>query len=461
MAASALTAPTPGEVETIRRLLDALRAWNPLPDGATAIGYGLLINGVATYGFLIIARRSLGDEAYGGLAVLWGLVYILGPGLFQPLEQEIARVTADRASRGLGSAPVLRTASRIGAVELLVVVIAVVSAWPLGLDGLLDHRVDLLISLILALMAFAVAELVRGVLAGRHRFADYGLYFGVEGGTRIVLATLLAVLTVDVVGAYAMTLAAAFAFAAVAGLGRDRPFVRPGPEARTRDLTPALGFLLAASLCEAFILNVGPVALEVVSGDHIGEDAPGVFLNGLIIARVPLFFFQAVKASLLPNLATLAGREDLHAFRDMQLRLSGAVLGSAGVATVTGALVGPWIVETVFGDELGRVDMALLAASGGGLMVLLSLALGLVALGHARLAVVGWFVGVAVFPMVIPLADDPFLKVEGALVASVVAGSLATAVLLGLEYRAHIASGRLTSATTGPTGDRRSRNDQR
>ncbi len=93
---------------------DALRARNPLPIGTTAIGYGLLINGIATYGFLIIARRAVGDDAYGGLAVLWGLVYILGPGLFQPLEQEIARVTADRASRGLGSAPVLRTASRIG-----------------------------------------------------------------------------------------------------------------------------------------------------------------------------------------------------------------------------------------------------------------------------------------------------------------------------------------------------------
>ena len=99
-----------------------MRAWNPLPSGTTAIGYGLLINGIATYGFLIIAKRALGDDAYGGLAVLWGLVYILGPGLFQPLEQEIARVTADRASRGLGSAPVLRTASRIGAVELFVVV---------------------------------------------------------------------------------------------------------------------------------------------------------------------------------------------------------------------------------------------------------------------------------------------------------------------------------------------------
>ena len=438
-----------------------MRTWSPLPSGTTAIGYGLLINGIATYGFLIIAKRALGDDAYGGLAVLWGLVYILGPGLFQPLEQEIARVTADRASRGLGSAPVLRTASRIGAVELFVVVFAVLIAWPLGLDGLLDDRVDLLVALVLSLVAFAAAELVRGVLSGRQRFAEYGLYFAVEGGARVALALILAILSIEMVGAYALTLAAAFGLAAVAGLGRQRPFVRPGPDASIRDLTPALGLLLAASLCEAFILNVGPVALVVVAGDEIGEDAPGVFLNGLIVARIPLFFFQAVKASLLPNLAALAGKEDLHAFRDMQLRLSGAVLGVAGLSIAGGALIGPWIIEQIFGDELRRIDMALLAASGGGLMVLLSLALGLVALGHVRLAVVGWFVGVAVFPLGIQFASDPFLQVESALVASVVAGSLVTGLLLGLEYKAHIAAGRLTSNSSGPTGNRTSTANER
>ena len=442
-------------------MLAALRARNPLPDGATAIGYGLLINGLATYGFLIIARRALGDDAYGGLAVLWGLVYILGPGLFQPLEQEIARVTADRASRGLGSAPVLKTASRIGAVELAIVIAGVLAAWPLGLDGLLDDRVDLLVSLVLALSTFMVAELVRGVLSGRHRFADYGRYFAVEGGTRVMFAAALAILSVDVVGAYGVTMAIAFAFASMAGLGRERPFVRPGPEARVRDLTPALGFLLAASLSEAFILNVGPVALDIVGGDELGDDAPGVFLNGLIIARVPLFFFQAVKASLLPTLASLAGRDDLHGFRDMQLRLVGAVMSIACVAVVAGGLLGPWIVETVFGDELRRIDMALLAASGGGMMVLLSLALGLVALGHARLAAVGWFVAVAVFPIGLQFGGDPFLQVEWALVTSVIAGSLVTGMLLNLEYRAHIAGGRLTSTSSGPTGDRRSPADER
>ncbi|HBH76541.1 MAG TPA: polysaccharide biosynthesis protein, partial [Acidimicrobiaceae bacterium] len=67
-----------------------------MPDGTPAIALGLAINGISTYGFLVLARRAVGDEAYGGLAIVWSLVYILGPGLFQPLEQEVARATAAR-----------------------------------------------------------------------------------------------------------------------------------------------------------------------------------------------------------------------------------------------------------------------------------------------------------------------------------------------------------------------------
>ncbi|NDH76938.1 MAG: hypothetical protein EBY52_09440, partial [Actinobacteria bacterium] len=218
-----------------------MRERSPLPDGTPAIALGLAINGISTYGFLVLARRAVGDEAYGGLAIVWSLVYILGPGLFQPLEQEVARATAARGSLGQGSAPVLRQAANIGAIFLALVFTGVLVAWPLGLSGML--------------------------------------------------------------------------------------------------------VLLATSISEAFLLNVGPVALAII-GDELGEEAPGVFLNGLIISRIPLFFFQAVKASLLPALAARAADDDLDGFREVQLRLVGAVAVVAAGSTAAIALVGPWVVET-------------------------------------------------------------------------------------------------------------------
>ena len=49
------------------------------------------------------------------------------------------------------------------------------------------------------------------------------------------------------------------------------------------------------------------------------------------------------------------------------------------------------------------------------LMLMLSLALGPVALGHTRLAVAGWIAGIVVFASVVSSDFEPFLRVELAL----------------------------------------------
>ena len=412
------------------------RLLNLLPLGTSGIFWGLVVNGLTTYGYLVVAGYALGDEGYGGLAVLWALVNIGGFGLFQPLEQEVARATADRASRGVGSAPVLQRAGVLGAAQFMLVTAGLLVAWPLGLDGLLDDRPELLVALVLALGAFAGTQLVRGILGGRHLFNRYAWYFVVEGGSRMAVAVALALAGVAAVGAYGLAIAFALVAAAVIAAG-PRPFVRPGPPASYRELTPAMGFLLIASIGEAFILNVGPVAVDIAGGDELGPEAPGVFLNGMLIARIPLFFFQAVKASLLPSLATLAGHGDLVGFRNMQIKIVAAVGAAAAATTVVAAAVGPFVVRIVFGDDLGRADMALLAASGGGLMLMLSLTLGLVALGHTRLAVAGWVAGIAAFAVMVSFDLEPFLRVELGLVAAVLAGSMVAGGLLRLEYAAH------------------------
>ncbi len=408
-----------------------------LPRGTSAIGWGLLLNGLATYGFLVVARRAMGDDTYGSFAVLWGLVNILGPGLFQPLEQEVARATADRASRGHGSAGVLRRAAVVGGVQVALVTALLAAAWPLGLDSLLDGRGELLVVLLLALAAFAGAELVRGIISGRHRFELYGWYFAVEGGARLAFAACLAVAGLSALSGYGLAIPAALAAAAATVLLLERPFVDAGPTVPYRELTPAVGLLLIAAMGEAFILNVGPVAVDLAGGDDQAAEAPGVFLNAMIIARVPWFFFQAVKASLLPSLAGLAGRGDLAGFRNMQIKIVAAVAALALASVPVAAWLGPEIVRVVFADGIGRADMALLAASGGGLMLMLSLSLGLVALGHTRLAAAGWGAGVAAFAAGAALRLEPFLRVELALLAAVLAGSATTGILLRLQYAAH------------------------
>ena len=409
-------------------MLATLRERNPLPTGSFAIGGGLLVNGIATFGFLTVAKRAMGDESYSALAVLWALVFILGPGFFQPLEQELSRATAERASRGEGSAPVLRKTAQIGAGLLVLVTVGLLVAWPLGLDERLDNAKLLLLSLILAMGAFTVSQLLRGLLAGQHNYKFYGVFFGVDGMMRFGAAIVLAIIGVTAAGVFGLTVGVALLVATFFATKGDEPLSRPGPEASWNEISPSLVFLLGAALFEAFLLNIGPVAVDTLAGP--GEEIEaGRFLNGLLTARVPLFFFQAVKAALLPNLADAIGHGDFGRFRDVLVRLLVAVSGLAVFGVVFAWVAGPFVVDLLFADQMSRTDMALLALSSGLFMAALSLAVALIALGHQRYAVLGWLVGVVMFFPGIMLSDDLFLRVELGLIVAVTTTTLCMAGL--------------------------------
>src|SRR4051812_1348129 len=96
-------------------LVARVRARNPLPSGTTTVGVGLVVNGLMAFVFLGLTARVLGADAFAPLGVLWASVYIVGPGFFLPLEQEVARGLANRWARGIGTGRLVRQAGTIGA----------------------------------------------------------------------------------------------------------------------------------------------------------------------------------------------------------------------------------------------------------------------------------------------------------------------------------------------------------
>src|SRR5581483_1853278 len=82
-----------------RKLLEGRS--NPLPEGTLAVGAGLIVSGITSYGFLAISARALGPERYAPLGVLWALTYVVCPGVFLPLEQEVGRALSTRRAKGL------------------------------------------------------------------------------------------------------------------------------------------------------------------------------------------------------------------------------------------------------------------------------------------------------------------------------------------------------------------------
>jgi len=423
-----------------------MRVLDRLPEGTAAVGGGLVVNGLTAYAFITLASRDLGAEAYSPVGLLWALSFLLGPGFFQPLEQETARVIAGQSDDRLRS--VVRPAAILGgSLALGLAMVAALSA-PWMVDSLFAGHGVLLVGLLLVLLGLGAGRLVRGVLAGLGRFGGYARYFIGDGVGRLVLVGLLTLFVADEVAVYGLAVGGApFLGVAAALVGQRRAVRRPsgpapedppaiGRRAELGALAPALGALLVASVSTAVVLNVSPLAVELLAGPA-EVDAAGRFLNALLVARVPLCFFQAVQASLLPKLSALAADQQFDEFRRVLGRLL-ALVGALGLAAVVAcALLGHRVVEIAFGAEFAvdRRDMVLLAASSAVLMVVLCLAQALIAHRCQGRMALAWLVGLVAFPLVLALGDDLFLREELALLATVATTMVVMVVLLARRSR--------------------------
>ena len=419
-------------MNTSPSLVARVRARNPLPSGTTTVGVGLVVNGVMAFIYFPLTARVLGAEAFAPLGVLWASMYIVGPGFFLPLEQEVARGLANRWARGIGTGRLVRQAGVIGAclVALLLLCTALASQWLL--DELFSGEVLILVGFALSLPAYALAHLVRGELAGLGRFRGYAVYFGTENTLRVALSIVLALVGVRVAGPYGVVLGITPMLAVWLAWRGEHELVTEGPEAPWDELTAALGSLLAASVFAAFLVNAGTLAVTVLATDS-EEHRAGVFLVGLTIARMPLFLYQAVQAALLPHLAALAGAGRYSEFRGRLGRLLAAVAALGALGTVVAFLVGAPAIRVLFGPDfdLTARDLALLAAGSASIMLATALGQSLIALSSQRRVAIGWFLGVVAFVTFVALGNDLFLRVE----LGILGGSLVAALAMGLFTR--------------------------
>jgi len=419
---------------------DEPRVRNPLPEGTLAIGVGLLVAGVTAYLFQVSVAREVGKVRFAAFTALWLSAFSIGPGFFLPLEQEVGRALAARRARGVGGGPLVRRAALAGAALALILVIgSLAAAAPLNRE-LFDHDSLLLVGLILTIVGYFGAHLTRGALSGNGRFAAYGALVGLEGVLRLAGCVVLLIVGARAAGPYGLFVGIA-PIAAVVGIvaWQRNGLLQPGPDAPWSELSSALGYLLVGAVLAQVLINAAPLTAKVLAHGTRQNEAVGRFAAGFIIARIPVFLFQAVQAALLPKLAGLAGARQHRDFRSLLYRLLGAVGAIAVIGTVGGLTVGPAALRLVFGAKynLSRADLGYLAASNGAFMLGLTLAQALIALeGHAR-AAVGWITGMATFVVVTVLGHTLLPRVERGFLAGTFAAVLVMALMLTRQLRRH------------------------
>jgi O-antigen/teichoic acid export membrane protein len=414
-----------------------------LPEGTVVVASSLVVHGVAAYGFLALAARQLGPERFAPLGVLWTMVFLVGPGVFIPLEQELTRAIAVRRARGEGIGAVVRSATALGAAGLGVLLVCSVAASSFVVDDLLHGERALFAAFLLGLVGYLLGHVTRGFTAGTGRFRAYALYLGGEGVVRLLACIGLAAVGAATAGPYGLAVGVAPMAAVLVALAPEHLRAELGdlgPDAPRRELSTHLGALLAGSILSLALMNAGPVAVELL---RTNEDAAtaGTFVAGLSIARIPFFLFQGIQGALLPKLASLAGAARWADFRTGVRRLL-LVVGALGVAGVVGAaLLGPIVVEVVFGDgfALGRRTMTMLALAVGTYIVAMSLGQALIALTTPGRVAIGWAGGMVAFAVAVLVGDDLLLRVEVGLVAGAVAAAAVMAAQLLTVLRSPVA----------------------
>ena len=414
----------------------APRSRTPLPEGTVPVGVALLIAGFATYAFFKVGVASVGgDEEFEPITSLWFTTFALAPGFFLPLEQELSRALAHRRAIGQGTRPVVRKIVLLGAGLTTIVVLAIAAASQILANSLFDGNKFMVLALVLAFSAYAPAHLARGVCSGSGRFREYGIILASDGVVRIVLCVALAVVGVTAAGAYGLAVAVSPLFAVGYVYVRGGLLTSDGPPASWGEVTPNLGWLLLGSVFAASLLNAGPIAASLLVDDDQAAQVTQ-FSYGVLLARIPLFLFQAVQAALLPRLSRLAARGELNEFRSGLKKLMYIVLVVGVVGTSGAFLLGPWVIEIVYDASLSGRTLALLALSSACYMVALATAQAVIALkGHAFVAV-GWGIGVATFVLATYWGgEDVFRRVEIGLLASSIAAMTSFAIVLRYKLR--------------------------
>jgi len=412
----------------------------PLPEGTIPVGIGLLVAGLASFAFLKVGKSALGgDEPFSPVLSLWFATFVLAPGFFLPLEQELGRAVSHRRAIGQGARPVVRKVVQLGIGLAVIVVTIILATSPLITHSYFDGDWVMLIALVIAFASYAPVHLARGIASGSGRFHAYAVVMGADGAVRVILCVGLAVVGVKTAGLFGMAVALAplAGFFYVYSKGELR--TDDGPPASWQEVTPNLGWLLLGSVFAAGLVNAGPVAANLMKHPS-QKDLVTQFGYGVLLSRIPLFLFQAVQAALLPRLSRLAARNEIDEFRSGFRKLMVIVLAVGAAGIVGSYTLGPFIIRKMYDADLTSRTLAMLALGSAAYMVALALAQAVIALrGHALVAV-GWSTGMTSFVLVTWLSSDNlFRRIEFGLVAS----SLAAMLVFGVALRYKLRSGEI------------------
>lgn len=399
--------------------------------GSLYVAGAFLVAGVLTYAFQSLSAHTLGKEDYGPLALLWSATFLTVQVLWVGGTQTLGRYVAEREAQGQGWEPVVRSVRRwqIGLLVAFVVVAGLAS--PL-LTRYVFGDAWLTAAFIVVVALYAPEYFRRGMFNGHRQPLRLGAQIVAEASSRTLVAAVLLAVGWGVLGP-----ALAIVLAPVVGVLAVRPAPVPPPEREGEPFSAGRAFrfagpVLVCMACAQALMNGGPILASLLGGSRAQV---GVLGAALILSRVPQYVLSPAIGALLPHASRVLSTEGRASFERFVLKAVGA-MGAVGVLTILAAwTLGEWGLRLFAGAEFdaSRGVLASLAALAAFYLLSETINQALFALGHARLAALGWLLGLPVSAVGLAVFR---IEVVERVSYSLALGALAAAVFQAAFYLA-------------------------
>jgi len=391
-------------------------------DGTWMIALGAVIASIGAYAFQIVGGRSLGDEGFAPVAIVWTIGFLVYTIVMLPVEQMTTRTITLQAGAALEP-----HSRRQIAITLVLGGAAGVAIAAAGTDRFFEGRSIFIVAMALLMFSRALMTIARGAMAGRRRFHAYGTSMMLEAFALTGLGILFAVVSADSFW-FGMSLGAA-----PLTLLLVRPYlVRVDPNRTAADLEPQTGslqMLVVAAALSQLILAGGPLVVSLIGGTAAEVS---IYFFTFTLLRGPITASYSLATRFLAGMTTALsdGKSSLLHTWATRLGLLGAV--AAAAAGLAGYVVLPPIIQILYGSEFRPSALVGGLGAAGAVAALATVFVTqiLIARGKTRDLAAGWLVGAVIAALVLAVVGtNPLTRVAWAFAAGELAAFVAVSAI--------------------------------
>lgn len=266
-----------------------------LPKGSFLAMLALSLSSITSYLIVIIANNKLNSTEYKFLSVLWAIIFIIGPGLFHPIEQIISSSLQQHKNKK-------KVIDYYFKKTLILNLYAIVLLCAFTLAYRMDFSTFIVIAV--GIVSFSCLYFIRGLATGTFSNFIYSLLILFEGLSRFfVVLTIAYLFKINNAILYLAALSITPLFSLLFTKSLLSKSINSNMAINETQKSSRFRYLILAS-CISQTFAYSPLLAVNYSYSRS-------FTNAFFISRIPILLFLSIQGLLLPILASQTNQKDI------------------------------------------------------------------------------------------------------------------------------------------------------